>query len=405
MRVLSSVFELATGARRGLSVLPAEDPAHAAGLAVDTLGGPPALSLPEALAELARRRDARVAAALARLRHAQAEAAVARATAGTAARRVPPAARGVAPAAVRAAAATLLAARRAVRATASLGPRPELDREAARRAHAAHASVLEARAAWRRRLGRTSRVLAAANVAGVVLVAARLRTAAVDPLFPLVAVLPLVALVHAGVTMAHGVRRARTATIARRAALDAAGVPTMSALAARTTRADAWEARAARLAAAGAAMEDAERSWRALVGLRVDPAQGEQVAGALVAAHAAHATLVDREAQCAAAAVGLQAAEDGAGAAGEPPLVVLAERASDGDLAALLAHLAPPAGSSPVVVVVGVVGAPVPSVPAVLPGAVVDLGERVVAGVLHRLGRRGDHQTGASRPGAAAAGR
>ncbi|MGQ0520112.1 MAG: hypothetical protein ACT4PX_03030 [Actinomycetota bacterium] len=400
----------------GLVVVVARDAGRAARRLARSLGADRPRPAGDALEELGRRRGAELEPYRRRAEGCRLEAAEA-ATALEAARAaLPPGLAGADPRLVRRLAGALASARSSVQtARAALGPRPELDRDAAREAHLAAEALEEARRRRGAGLPDAFSLLTLANAGAGALVVGRLLSEAFDPAFFLVAALPLAALAYTASVVIGDVRRCQAAARRRWTALRSLDLCTMAGLAAVEARDAEWSARAGRLARAQARRAAADRAWRGVVGPAVladdaprAVAELERVAGLEARCRAAGEAWRD-------AAAALQQAEDSAGA-GQPPLVVLdASLAGDAALP-VLARLADRAGRATVVVVRPAVamapprpagrdpgtvpGAAVPPLPPV--PAVVDMRERVLAG-LQRLRSRHPRSEGEP-PGPVAAG-
>lgn len=197
----------------------------------------------------------------------------AREAAAEAVARVPARAREVAIERLERMAAAVRAAEEAVLdARTLLGERPELPAEAARAALAAEEAVIRAHQQRAIGIDRSSTLLLGANAIGILIVAGRVRTPAVEPIFVLVAAFPLTALLHLVATFGSHTWQARRAAQMRRQALRDTGMATMTGLASRNARVKAWAARADALAAAEASLAHTRRRWAALAGAPADPA-------------------------------------------------------------------------------------------------------------------------------------
>ena len=325
---------------------------------------------------------------------------------------------------VRRAAADVRRAGRALDAArAGVGPRPRLDPEMARAAHDADEAMAEARRRRGEGLPRAGAVLTVANGAACAVVAGRLVTEAFDRVFPLVAAMPLLALAYTARVVAADLLRRRSAAHRRWTALRALDACTMEELEAREAAVRDWARRARRLSAAETRRAEAEAAWRAMVGDAVGVDVAEEVAATLERAARLDARCRRAEAACAAASLALQGAEDTVGS-GHPPLVVLDRPPPGGPpgprqaAADPLAELVERAGGASVIVVRPAANAPErarpqrperPAAPAaasvaagvaassdpgppvvVVPGvAVVDLRERVLAGLQRLRARQG----------------
>ncbi len=195
----------------------------------------------------------------------------AREAAAEAMARVPARARGVGAERLQNVAAAVRAAEEAVLdARTLLGERPELPADAAQAAMAAEEAVIRAHQQRAIGIDRSSTLLLGANALGILIVAGRLRTPAVEPIFVLVAAFPLTALLHLLVTFASHTWQARAAAQMRAQALRETGMATMTGLIARSGRVKAWTARADAVAAAEASLAHARRRWTALGGASTD---------------------------------------------------------------------------------------------------------------------------------------
>ncbi|PLS75040.1 MAG: hypothetical protein CYG61_09460 [Actinobacteria bacterium] len=299
--LISSPAELPADAPPGLVVLVGRDPASAAAEVMELLHAAPPCTPSEAAAELDARRRATPAVADGTgdgedQRGAALE--IARREAADALARVPPGARGVAPERLYSAAAAVRTAEEAaVEARALLGERPELAIDAAAVALVADEAVARAHQQRAVGLNRSSTLLLAGNALGILVIAGRLRTPAVEPMFVLVAACPLTALVHLVATVVARTREARAAAQLRTQALRSTGMATMAGLAARHARVKAWTERADALAAAEAWLAQARRRWAALAGASADPTQVGALVDAMAEAERAAAALTELEAQ------------------------------------------------------------------------------------------------------------
>lgn len=220
----------------------------------------------------------------------------AREAAAEALARVPARARGVGAQRLQNAAAAVRAAEEAVvDARTLLGERPELPAEAARAALAAEEAVVRAHQQRAIDVDRSSTLLLGANAVGILIVAGRVRTPAVEPVFVLVAAFPLTALLHLVATFGSHTWQARTASQTRTRALRESGMATMTGLAARNGRVKAWTARADALAAAEASLAHARRRWKALAGASADPAHVAALLRTVAEADRAAAALAELE--------------------------------------------------------------------------------------------------------------
>ena len=367
----------------------------------------------EAKAELVRRRELDLSSPRDHARRCRVGATAAWAEAEAALARLSPRLAGLDPAAVRRAARAVAAALEALdTARSTLGRRPPFDGDAARAAHQAQHDVERARRERWSGIPQANARLTMANVGAGALVAGRLVTDAFDPAFFLVAVLPLGALGYTAHTVIRSVRRRRGAARRRWMALRSQGVSTMAGLAALEARAGAWTHRAGRLKVAESDVACAEAAWRSLVGEGVAVADADGVVSDLETLAQLDRRATAMAAAWAEAALVLQRAEDLAGRA-HPPLVILDSRRSSGSEARRrgVEELAGLAGAASVVVVVRKPARTRPAVPSVadadlaVPASenavVVDLRDRVLAG-LHRLRSRSGRYQRPS-PGSAAA--
>lgn len=294
--LISSAEQVEADAAPGLVVLLTEEPAAAAAAVAARLGTEPPASLPQALAELEVASSNSTAEDVAvELEKTAAALAAARQEAADALARVPPGVRNVAPERILAAAAAVDAARAAaVDARALLGERPELANEAAEAALAAEEALRRAREQRTTEIGRCANMLLAANAVAIVIVAGRIRTVALDPLFVLVAACPLLALVFLLSTWIKRTRQSRAAVRLRSDALRATGLATMTGMAARHARLKAWTARADSLAQAEASLAQARHRWAGLAAA-ADPREARELVRAMAEADRATAALVELE--------------------------------------------------------------------------------------------------------------
>ncbi|MGH9165681.1 MAG: hypothetical protein ACRDZW_09245, partial [Acidimicrobiales bacterium] len=152
---------------------------------------------------------------------------------------------------MRAAAARAIATRATALAQGdSLGPRPAYDAQAAAEARLADEQARQTRADQAGLVRRATRLLMAANAAGLGLVAYRAGHGAGDGLVLLAGAIPLAALVLLTARMVLGARRTRAADRHRAEALQRHGVATLVGLATRQARAETWIRRAEALAEA-----------------------------------------------------------------------------------------------------------------------------------------------------------
>ncbi|MGI8685978.1 MAG: hypothetical protein ACR2MO_12980 [Acidimicrobiales bacterium] len=350
----------------GLTVVPAAGAAAAEGTGAaiaGMLGADGFVTVDDALAALARRRAQAAAGPSEHLRTCATSAADARAAVEKGRLGLSTVPAGLSAVTVRSALYAVAEAVEAVHAAReAVGSRPGYDDEAATAARAAQAEVEQARVDRAGALPKANRVLTMANVGAGLLVLGRLASEAFDGAFLLVAVLPTAAVGYAVHAVIAPARRARAAARRRWAALRSMNVSTLAGLAALEERAGAWERRAARLTEAEAELRVAREVWRSLVGGAVAFASAGRLANDLDA----FATL-ERAAEGAArawagAAVALQAAED-AVPAGHPVVVLDPDPdAADEVRSAAVRSLADLAGATTVVLVVA---EPVPVVPAV----------------------------------------
>lgn len=284
-------------------VLVREEPTSAAAEVVERLGCEPPCAPAEAMARLDARRHEDHAAGDGPAdrtgdRAADYERALraAREEAAEALARVPPLARRVDPERLHAAAAAVGAAEVAVGdAGVLLGERPELAAEAAQAALAAEEAVVRAHQQRSVGIDRAATLLLGANAAGLLIVAGRVRTPVVEPLFVFVAALPLVALAYLVATAVSRTREARAAARLRSQALQRTGMATMTGLVARSARVKAWSVRADALAAAEASLAQARRRWAGLAG-DTAPTQVGNLVRALAEAQRTAAALAELEA-------------------------------------------------------------------------------------------------------------
>lgn len=403
----------------GVVVVVARDAGRAARRLARSLGADRPRPAAAVMEELGRRRRAGLEPYRRLAEGCRLEAAAATAALEAARAALPPGLAGADPRLVRRLAGALASARSSVRtARAALGPRPELDRDAARQAHLATEALDEARRRRGTRLPNACSLLTVANGGAGALVVGRLLSEAFDPAFFLVAVLPSAALAYTASVLIGDARRCQAAARRRWTALRSLDLCTMAGLAAVEARDAEWSARAGRLARAQARRAAAGRAWRGVVGPAVladdaprAVAELERVAGLEARCRAAGEAWRD-------AAAALQQAEDSAGA-GQPPLVVLDASLACDAATPVLARLADQAGRASVVVVLPALaiapsrpagsdpgtapGTAVPPVPPLAPvPAVVDMRERVLAG-LQRLRSR-HPRSEAEPPGPVAAG-
>lgn len=377
----------------GLVVVVARDAGRGARRLARSLGVERPLPAASVLDELDRRRRAELAPFRRRAEGCRLEASEAATALQVARAALPPGLSGADPGAVGRLAGALASARSSVHtARAALGPRPGLDRAAAEEAHDATEALEEARRRRGAGLPQACSLLTLANGGAGILVVGRLLDEAFDPAFFLVALLPSAALAYTASVVVGDARRCQAAARRRWTALRSLDLCTMAGLTALEARDAEWSARARRLAAAQARRAAVEGAWRALVGpaaLADDAprivAELERVCGLEARGRAA------AEAWRSAAAA-LQQAEDSAGS-GQPPLVVLDASLAGEAGDAVLARLAERAGRATVVVVRPAV-AMAPSRPAApdaplpaAPPAVVDMRERVLAGLQRLRGR------------------
>ncbi|HUP69770.1 MAG TPA: hypothetical protein VM142_08135 [Acidimicrobiales bacterium] len=326
--LLSSPAELPADPPPELFVLVQDEPAEGAGTIAELLHAGPPCTPAEATARLnqpdaetpvaggakedvdeaatleALAEDADEASARAALREAALD--QARERAAEALARVPTRARTVAVERLHNAAAAIHAAEEAaLDARTVLGERPELPADAAQAAIAAEEAVHRAHQRRTTGIDRSCTLLLGANAVGILIVAGRIRTPAVEPLFVLVAAIPLTALLHLMATFASNTWQARAAAQSRRAALRSTGMATMTGLTARNARVKAWTARADTLAAAEASLAHARRRWATLTGASAGPAQIDALLRIVAEAHRAAAALEELEAQTAESVPGL----------------------------------------------------------------------------------------------------
>lgn len=208
--------------------------------------------------------------------------AAARSAAAAAAARLPAGLQGRDAASLRKAGlAVAIAADAAEEARRAVGERPQLDLVAAAAAFDADEEVHEARAGGEEGLARANVVLAGANALALLIVATRVRTPAVDPLFVVVVGAPLAALGFTALAVVRTARQVAAAARARSDALRTTGLTTMTGLAARHARFRAWEERTHAADAAGRALAEARRRWDALVGDAASGADPEVLSGVL----------------------------------------------------------------------------------------------------------------------------
>lgn len=209
---------------------------------------------------------------------------------------VPLASRGVDAERLHAAAAAVETAEGAVdQALALLGEKPDLSADAAQTAMAAEDAVLRAHQLKAMGIDRASTLLLAANAVGLIIIAGRIRTPVIEPLFVFVAALPLLALAYLVATAVSRTRAERAATTQRSEALRITGMATMTGLIARNARVKAWSARADALGAAEASLAQARRRWASLGG-GTAPGQVAHLVEALAEARRRGAELADLEA-------------------------------------------------------------------------------------------------------------
>ncbi len=397
----------------------------------------------EAVAVLSARRAGAVEGALAHLREGAAAAAAAMTATDMVRVGLSDVPAGLSAASVRSAARTVGEAVEAVHAAReAVGSRPGYDEASATAARAAQAEVDQARMDRGGALPRAARMLTMANVGAALVVAGRVVSEAFDRAFVLVALAPLAALGYAAHAVIEPARRSRAAARRRWSALRAMNVSTLAGLAALEERAAAWERRAARLTAAEAELRGVRELWRSLVGDAVALASAERLAADLDAFAAIEQAEREAARAWAESAADLQAAEDTV-PAGAPLVLVDADPEADPDVrAAAVRRLATVAGATPVVFVVAEpvptaivaedaptssdiappddsqVGAPPWPAPALVPervpsrpvpvatvnnnSGVVDLRERVRAGLLRLRARTGPPRTPPA-PGSVAA--
>lgn len=396
----------------GVTVVPAPDPWQAAGGVARALGVARMFTAAEACEELDRRHEERMAEARHRARACADAAEAARERAAAARSAVPDGMPDVPAGALRQTAREVedaLAELRAGRRT--LGPRPHVDAETAHDAREAQVIVDLARLQRAALAPLVGRILAVANAGALAIVAGRVASEAFDPVFVLVAVLPLGALGVVASMVGHNVRRGRRAARRRWAALRSLDVCTLAALDAREAEARAWDARAARMAERRRDLVRAQAAWEALVGPGVRVVDAAGLADAVEEATALEAEAEAADEERVQAAARLQAAED-AGVGGAPVVVVDAGSSPE-RRDALVRRMAARAGRTPVVVVTAAaVAAPAPRpapateprpAPAPADGEpyVVDLRERVLAGLLRLRARQTSRH---DPPGTAASG-
>lgn len=399
--LISSPAELPVTPSPGLVVLITTTPSATAAELAELLDAPAPCTPSEAAAELDRRthegasdttasaeEDRRAALEIARLKAAEAS------------QRVPPEARGATAGRLFSAAAAVRAAEEATaHARALLGERPDLAVDAAEAALAAEQAVASAREQRVEGIDRSSTLLLVANAVGFLIIAGRMGTPVVDPLFVLVAVCPLAALAHLLVTVFTRTREARAASRLRAELLRSTGMSTMAGLLARQNRLKAWTARAEGLAAAEASLAQARRRWVALAGASVDPADVGALVEAVGAAERAAEAVAKLE-----AGVPARPAEPVRG-----PIVLVdgcPDLPLDGETRSLLERVDGEGAHGGLIVVTACTqiaswaqsrtGDPVPA-------EVVDIRERILAS-LERLRARADGFRDASPPGPMAAG-
>jgi len=349
----------------GCTVVPVEGAAAAEGTAAalaGVLGAGVCVGVERASAVLAGRRAEAVAGPAAHLRAAAAAAVTARAAPARVQPGLSTVPAGLSAATVRSAVLTVAEAVEAVHdAREAVGGRPGYDGASAAEARAAQADVEQARVDRGGALPKANRVLTVANVGAGLLVAGRMASEAFDRVFVLVAIVPAGALAYAAHAVIEPARRSRAAARRRWSALRSMNVSTLAGLAALEERAGAWERRAARLTTAEADLRAARQAWRSLVGDAVALASAGRLAADLDAFAALEQSADDAARTWAEAAAELQAAEDSV-AAGAPLVVLDADPGADaGTRSAAVRCLAAAAGATTVVFVVA---EPVP-VPAV----------------------------------------
>lgn len=328
--LLSSPADLPHEPSPGLFVLVKDEPADGAATLAEVLGSGPPCTLAEAAGRLSAieaettAREAVVAAAhdpqppidamaeertraLEQMAAREEALEQAREEAAEALARVPTRARGVAAERLRSAAASIVVAEEAiVQARTVLGERPVLPPDAAQAALAAEEAVTRAHQQRVGGIDRSCALLLAANAVGLLIVAGRVWTPAIEPIFVLVAALPLTALFHLVATFASNTWQARTAVQLRTVALRETGMATMTGLTARNARVKAWTARADALAAAEASLVQAHRRWAALTGTSAGSAQVAALLRTVADAERAGARLADLEGQATEAVPGLE---------------------------------------------------------------------------------------------------
>ncbi|HUR17665.1 MAG TPA: hypothetical protein VMZ51_01855 [Acidimicrobiales bacterium] len=392
--LISSAAELPSGPSAGLFVLVQEEPVDCAVAVAELLDSNPPLSPAQAADVLTARAGGRHPAerALDPARYREAALDLAREQAAEALARVPSRARGVAPERLAKAAAAVGAAEEAiVDARAVLGERPELPAEAAQAALDADEAVVRAQQRRALHVERSSSLLMAANALGILIIAGRIRTTALDPIFVLVAVFPVTALVHLVANLGWSTWQARSAARRRAAALRSTGMATMTGLVARHARLTAWTERADALANAEASLVQARRRWAALTGASGGPASVAALMRVKAEADRRAAAVVELE---------NQPVEPVPGVDPERPLVILVNGAAgdplDDQTRSLLRLLDEEDPSAPVVLVTACAGAAEwAEARSENPGGqVVDIRQRVLAS-LDRLRARaagfGDH--------------
>ena len=329
-----------------------ERPDEAAVKIAQLLGVGGTCTVSDATAELVRWREECLEAPLTVMRRARAAVASARAAAGAARRAVPVPVAGRAPSELRRAADQLLRATAEVaRARLLVGPRPELDEEAAATARRAQADLDQARQNRRGTIERANRILAMGNGAGALFVIGRVTAGSPDAVLLLAGALPLGALALGTQLVIADVRRSRLAARRRWAALRSMDLTTMSGLVEREARHKDWALSLSRLQQAEARCAREHVHWESLTGGRVAPGDVSQVVVLLESARAADARVRAAEAAWAEAAALVQRAEDAHGPARHRPVVVLHDRDARRPLLAQLDHLISLAGTTTVVVV------------------------------------------------------
>ena len=300
------------------------------------------LSPAEATSELARRwkrADARRHVELTAERLAVAEAELAERRLG-----LPDGAHGADPDVVRrladAAASSVTKAARLAAEVEELGPAPPVDPGAERAVLDADTYVAHVRGELDLVSRRAVRVLLGANITGVAIVAGRLVTGVVEPVFPLVGLLPVASLSYALIGTALARRRVSRASTSLSTSLQLAGVRTVSGLSARRARLESHTRRADAAASAGRAADRALRRLAQAAGVGVEPAEVADLVERLVALRAA------QEAWRTARAAHDEASALADGPASDEPLLVAAGCDEE-----LLDRLLQASGRCPVVVV------------------------------------------------------